>query len=50
MNKMETKDPILLLGAVTDRRLAALRVILAVGRPPDHLPDTVGPGRYMAVA
>jgi signal transduction histidine kinase len=29
MNKMETKEPIILLGAVTDRRLAALRVILA---------------------
>src|SRR5688572_2924569 len=29
MNKMETKEPILLLGAVTDRRLAALRLILA---------------------
>ena len=29
MNKMETKEPIALLGAVTDRRLAALRLILA---------------------
>jgi signal transduction histidine kinase len=30
MNKMQTNEPIVLLGAVTDRRLSALRVIFAV--------------------
>jgi signal transduction histidine kinase len=48
MNKMETEDPILLLGAVTDRRLAGLRVILAIaGLLIIYLIPT-SPGRYVA--
>ena len=50
MNKMETTDPLLPLGAVTDRRLAALRVILAVGGLLITYPIKPDPGRYIAVA
>ena len=47
MNKMETEDPILSFGAVTDRRLAALRVILAIaGLLIIYLIPTA-PGRYV---
>ena len=38
------------LGAVTDRRLAALRVILAVGGLLITYPIRSDPGRYIAVA
>jgi len=50
MNDMESKDPILLLGAVTDRRLAALRVILAVAGLLIIYLIPSDPGRYVTVA
>ena len=47
MNKMETEDPILSFGAVTDRRLAALRVILAIAALLIIYLIPTAPGRYV---
>jgi signal transduction histidine kinase len=48
MNKMETKEPIIMPGAVTDRRLAALRVILAAAGLLIIYLISDEPDRYMA--